>query len=92
LAQLIGNYGKNQQDPNDHLLQIGLDMSQVHSVLDEANKYCTKDDATESPGATPKADTTYNARSNRVERQGCPNISFPSLEAGGQHDASDRRE
>ena len=38
LPKLISDDRQNEQDADYHLLEVGLDLRQVHSILDEADE------------------------------------------------------
>ena len=38
LPKLIGDDRQNQQDANHYLLEVGLDLRQVHSILDKTDE------------------------------------------------------
>src|SRR5271166_3321787 len=87
LPKLIGDDRQNEQDADDHLLQVGLDLRQVHSILDKANEDGAEHDIAEPSYAAAQTHAADDARGDRVERHRGTYIGLSGFEPCRQQNA-----
>src|SRR5262249_56187185 len=68
LTQAVGDDGEDQEDPDDHLLQIGLDMGEIHAVLDQADEDRAEHHVAQSAGSAAHAHPAHHASADPTAR------------------------
>lgn len=90
LANLIGNHRGDQQNADDHGLQVGFDVRQVHPVLDQADEEGSKNDIFDSTNPAAQTNPSDNTGGYGLEGHGSANIGFSGIDARRKQEAGHR--
>ena len=84
LPKLIGDDRENKQDADRHLLEVGLDLREIHPVLNEADEDGAEHDIADAPDPAAQTHSADDACRDRIKWHRGADICLAGFKPRGQ--------